>query len=426
MTSILLLPVYFLLVLSLFYFLTKNKIIDLSFKHAAAIFTIKLILGCIYGYLFLKFYNGDDTWLYHRQSLQEYQTLSHHPWQFIKALFSHSYDKSQAITFFDTTNNYWKDLQYNILIKLLAVFNILSSGNYYINVLFFNLLTFWGHYFFYKLFINYFPQKRATAFVIIFLFLPFIFWESGIRKDGLAFIGLSGCLFYFVEYSEHKRIDHLVKAALYFALLVLVRNFVALSLIPVLLAFWSCKYFKAQALYIFSIYTLSFAALFFLSSLGPNAFNLPQKMAERQEAFQHLEGGSYMFVPQLVGTFSSYTNVLPYAINHTFFRPYITEGKSPLLLFAAVETAFILIVIIAALVQIKKLKTITKHPLLMLLLFLALINYLMIGYTVPFAGAIVRYRIFFEVMLLLPMFIICDSHNTLENWLNKRLHLYSY
>jgi hypothetical protein len=426
MTTILLLPIYFALALLLFYFLTKNKKIDLSFKHAAAIFTIKLILGCVYGYLFLKFYNGDDTWLYHRQSFQEYQTLSHHPWQFIKSLFSHSYHKSQAITFFDTTNNYWKDLQYNILIKLLAVFNILSIGNYYINVLFFNLLTFWGHYFFYKLFTNYFPQKRATAFVIIFLFLPFIFWESGIRKDGLTFIGLSGCLFYFIEYSKHKSIGHLVKAALYFALLILIRNFVALSLIPVLLAFWSCKYTKAQALYIFSIYTLGFAALFFLSSLGPNAFNLPLKMAERQEAFQHLEGGSYMFVPQLVGTFSSYANVLPYAINHTFLRPYITEGKSPLLLFAAIETGFVLMVIIAALVQIKKLKTITKHPLLMLLLFLALINYLMIGYTVPFAGAIVRYRVFFEVMLLLPMFIICDSHNKLENWLNKWLHLYMH
>jgi len=60
----------------------------------------------------------------------------------------------------------------------------------------------------------------------------------------------------------------------------------------------------------------------------------------------------------------------------------------------------------------------------MLLLFLALINYLMIGYTVPFAGAIVRYRVFFEVMLLLPMLNICDSNNKLEDWLNKVLRLY--
>lgn len=422
--TILLLPFYFVLALALFYFLTKNKTINLSFKQASVILTIKLMLGCAYGYLFLKFYHGDDTWSYHRQSLEEYQTLSHHPWQFVQDLFTHPYRKSQASTFFDTTNNYWKDLQYSILIKLLAVFNIFSRGNYYTNVLFFNLLTFWGHYFFYKLFTNYFPQKKAIAFVMVFLFLPFIFWQSGIRKDGLAFIGLSGCLYYFVEYTKHYRISHIIKAALYFGLLLLVRNFIALSLIPVLIAFTACKYLKAKPLYVFCACTFGFAVLFFLSSLGPSGYNLPQKMAERQEAFQHLEGGSYMFVPQLVGTFSSYANVLPYAINHTFLRPYITEAKSPLLLFAAVETLFVLIIIALALLQIKKLKTIAEHPLLMLLLFLALINYLMIGYTVPFAGAIVRYRVFFEVMLFLPMFIICDSNNKLETWLNKWLHLY--
>ncbi|MDI9364563.1 MAG: hypothetical protein QM541_06410 [Flavobacterium sp.] len=422
--TILLLPFYFVLALALFYFLTKNKTINLSFKQASAVLTIKFMLGCAYGYLFLKFYNGDDTWSYHRQSLEEYQTLSHHPWQFVQDLFTHSYSKSQANTFFDTTNNYWKDLQYNILIKLLAVFNIFSRGNYYTNVLFFNLLTFWGHYFFYKLFTNYFSQNKSIAFVIIFLFLPFVFWQSGIRKDGLAFIGLSGCLYYFVEYSKYNKISHITKAALYFGLLLLVRNFIALSLIPVLIAFTACKYFKVKPLYIFSACTLVFAALFFLSSLGPNGFNLPQKMAERQEAFLHLEGGSYMFVPQLEGTFSSYANVLPYAINHTFLRPYITEAKSPLLLFAAIETLFVLIIIVLALLQIKRLKTIVKHPLPMLLLFLALINYLMIGYTVPFAGALVRYRVFFEVMLLLPMLIICDSNNKLETWLNKLLRLY--
>ena len=114
--TILLLPIYFSISLLLFYFLSKTNKISLSFKQAAFVLTIKLAFGCIYGYLFLRFYNGDDTWLYHQQSLDEYQTLSHHPWQFVKELFSHSYKKNQIVTFFDTTNNYWKDLQYTILI----------------------------------------------------------------------------------------------------------------------------------------------------------------------------------------------------------------------------------------------------------------------------------------------------------------------
>jgi hypothetical protein len=274
------------------------------------------------------------------------------------------------------------------------------------------------------LFITYFPNKKALAFVIIFLFLPFVFWESGISKDGLVFIGLSGSLYFFVQYVNTSSYKKLVKACLFFFLLLCVRNFIALSLIPVLFAFYACKKTNIKALYVNAIAIIGFAALFFLTTLGPDGYNLPKKMAERQEAFQHLEGGSYMFVPQLEGSLKSYVDVLPYAINHTFLRPYITESKNPFLLFASIETLFVLLIIVIALVQIKKLKTIAEHPLLMLLLSLATINYLMIGYTVPFAGAIVRYRIFFEVMLLLPMLIICDSKNKLENWLNKLLHLY--
>ena len=422
--SILLACIYFSLSLVLFYFLSKTNKISLSFIHVALIIIIKFIVGCVYGYLFLKFYNGDDTWAYHQQSLVEFKMLSNNPLLFIKDLFSHQYTNNQSTSFFDTTNNYWKDLQYNILTKLLAVFNIFSRGNYYINVLFFNLLTFWGHYFLYQLVTLYFNNKRAVLFLLIFLFPPLLFWESGIRKDGLVFIGITGSLYFFVLFINKKRYYDLIKALLFFALLAFLRNFIALSLIPVALAYFLSRKLVVKPIYI-SIITLAiFIILFFVTTLGPQSFNLPQKMADRQEAFLSLEGGSFMALPLLKGTLASYIITLPTAINHIFIRPYLTEAKSPLLTFAAIETLLVLLVVCSLVLFLKKIKTITNHPLLMLLLSLSIINYLMIGYTVPFAGAIVRYRVFFEVCLLVPMLVALDTNNYLENGINKVLKLY--
>jgi hypothetical protein len=387
---------------------------------------LKTILGCLYGYIFFKFYNGfgNDSWSYNELALVEYNILLKTPSTFFKNLFTNIYKSDQSVTFFDSNNNFWKDLQITILVKLLAICNLFTKGNYYTNTLFFNFFTFWGHYLLYKCLIFNFKNRKAIAFSMAFLFPPLLFWESGISKDGLVFIGLAGFIYYLTLYFKNKKIRDLVSMLLFFLMVLFIRNFIALSLVPVSIAFYYSSKTKVHPLVANFVSISVFLTAFFLSSVFLKQLNLPAKMAERQAAFSALEGKSYMYTPTLNDSFASYINVLPFAINHTFFRPYITEAKSPLLLFASLETLFVLLIIGLAIVQIKKLKTIASHPFLMLLLSLAIINYLMIGYTVPFAGAIVRYRVFFEVCLVIPLLIALDANNYLENSINKVLKLY--
>src|SRR5450432_3371191 len=75
---------YFLALLIALNVLLRKKQIDISFRTITFIYAYKVLLGCIYGYIFLKFYKGDDTWMYHRESLLQYQKLFHHPVDFIK------------------------------------------------------------------------------------------------------------------------------------------------------------------------------------------------------------------------------------------------------------------------------------------------------------------------------------------------------
>ena len=408
-----------LLIVGLFYWLTQTNKIILTFEQSMLIMFIKCVIGCIYGYLFLTVYNGDDTWQYHQLSLQEYKVLKSEPLLFIADLFQHHYKHSQALTFFNSESSYWKDLQYNILIKMLAVFNIVSRGHYYINVLFFNVITFWGHYFLYKLLISHYPSKKQLLFLVIFLFPPLLFWESGIRKDGLIFPAITGCIYYFTILSDRKKVKYLILSLLFFFFVFLIRNFVALSLLPVFIAYYISVNFHKRVLPVTTITVSICVVLFFLTTFAPDNLNLPKQMAERQHKFLELKGNSFLSIEPLNKNITSYINDLPAALNHSFLRPYITEGKSPLLLVSALENLLMIVILILALFKFNSLLNILKSTLLMSLITFAVLNYLIIGYTVPFFGAIIRYRILFELLLIIPLLITLDDNKGITKQLSK-------
>ena len=415
---------YLFLVSLVIYYFNRSKDPLLSSKQIIGILAVKLIFGCIYGYLFLKVYHGDDTWLYHQESLEEYAWLKRNPWTFIVDLFTNGYNTNQSLSFFNSTNSFWKDLQYNILIKLLAIFNLFSFGDYYINTLFFNLITFWGHLYLFKLCIRYFPSKKKILFTLIFFFPPLLFWQSGIRKDGLVFVALTGCLYYFVLYIEEKKISSILKVFFFLILLFLIRNFVALSLFPPFIAFVVIQKLQKKQIFLINLFSLILCvALFFATNFGPEPLRLPKKMAERQGSFLDLKGNSFMPIDPLNQNFSSYANTFFTSLNHTFVRPYLSEGKSPLLLFAACETIFVWLLLLVALLNRRSLALLIKDPIINLLFFTALINYILIGYTVPFAGAIVRYRVIFEVFILIPLLIAIDINNPLVRRVSKIIGL---
>ncbi|MBC7720773.1 MAG: hypothetical protein H7068_02050 [Pedobacter sp.] len=136
-----------------------------------------------------------------------------------------------------------------------------------------------------------------------------------------------------------------------------------------------------------------------------------------------LKGGSFMAIPTLDGSIKNYVIALPTALNHVFLRPYLAESSSYLQLFSALETYFFLIMFCIGIFKYWNCFYIVKQPLILLLVFFALINYVLIGFTVPFAGAIVRYRVIFEVFLLIPILLIIDTNNLLTAKL-KRLRFF--
>lgn len=394
---------FFLICLFFIYSRTRHKQLGLSFAQVMMGFGWKVALGCLYGYIFQKYYGGDDTWLLHYGSIQEYQKLMHEPGKFFA-----DFDLTAS---FRRNNGFaagWyyllSDLEFWLITKPLAVFNMFSRGNYYINVIFFNLLTFWGQYLAYKVFSATFPKRKALIFFFSFLFPPITFWLSGIRPDAWIMVSIGLALYYFHAWLYTKKIKHLLVCVLGLAGLVIFRSPVLLILLPGLAAwFLSKKTGKHPALVFGLVYGVGVILFFLSASLSPQA-NMLTYVVHRQQEFLQLKGNTVYQLNVLEPTPQSFINTLPQAFINTFLRPTFWDAKGALQWLEAISTLFIWISLLLALFgAARQNPPWGKQPLVWLSIFFGVMLYLFIGYTVPFPGAIARYKVIPEMLLLLAI-----------------------
>lgn len=395
----LLFPAYLLLFSAILYVLAAKNIIRVNGKVAVASLLLKVMLGCLYGYIFFHYYKGDDTWRYYYQSQDETALLKADPLRFFTSLFDLN-NETRYSSVFESVGSYWKELEYVILIKLIAIFNLFTGSQYYTNVIWFAFLTFWGGYFFYRLFVVAYAGYERIMALVFFFFIPLVFWTSGIRKDGLIFLFLSLTFYHFYKAMRTWKWRSLIIVALSLFMLFLVRSFLALTLIPALLAWAIAEKVNYASWKVFTlVYGVSILLFFLTASFGPVDF--PQKVSERQQEFFRLKGGSAVELDTLGTSPADYIRLLPQAVNHVFLRPYPGEQSSMLYRFSSAETWFCLIVFAAALFfRAPGSRSMISSPVILAILLYSLSNYLLIGYTIPFLGAIVRYKIIFESLLL--------------------------
>lgn len=414
--SIVLFAFYFFAAVLLLYFFCRKQVIRLSFGQTLFAYAAKVAAGCFYGIFFLKYYGGDDTWQVHEWGLAEREKLIKNPLLFFREIVSHGYADAQYTTFFSTENNYWKDLPNNLLAKLLGVLNVFSGGNYYINVVFFSLLSFAAVYILFRFFQQYIVSPPAWLYWLVFFFPSVLFWQSGIRKDGIIFFGIVVFMYSVAKLYGGFSKKYLWLLIISFAVVFVFRNAFALALLPATVLLFTAKALRKNTALVFVAGMLVAAGLFFCTSLLPfTHFHLPQMLADRQHAFQELKGGSYLPMPLLEGTLASYLQNFPYVLNHMFLRPYITEVGNPLYALAFAEHAILWATIVYILIKKQNsLRMIMRNPLWWFVLFLVVTAHLLIGYTVPFLGAIVRYKAAFELQLFALMLPVLFYKNHVE------------
>jgi hypothetical protein len=384
----------------------------LSKPQLVILFLLKVIAGIFYGWMGL--YYGDlaqmlDTWSYHHNGIVEYQLLGTNPGEYFTNLFHNPYQDGIQ-NFFGSSDSYWNDLKGNVFIKVLSIFDIFSFGHYYVNVIFYSLITMYGPMAVYRVMNDVFPGRKMAILAATFFVPSFFYWSSGLHKEGLIFVGISLIIYhiYFANKEKKYGAKRIAGIAAGLLLLLVLRNFLIIIIVPAIIAWLLANKWPRYGLTCFMAVYLFFSILFFTLRYVDSRLDFPKAVVEKQQAFIQMIGNSSIPIKELQPNALSFFKTMPQAITLSAIRPYPKDIKHILSLAAALEINLLILLFIISLIWRTKQETQQKN-IIYFCLFFSFSLLLGIGFSVNNLGAIVRYR-----SVIIPLLIVLVAAKV--NW----------
>ncbi|MBX5439384.1 MAG: hypothetical protein IRZ29_07575 [Thermoflavifilum sp.] len=393
----------------------------LSTLALIGLFLSRVAMSWGYGWLHHRYYPGfNDSWKNFQQAVE----LAHWWYRDPQGLEEYLRGRLHYLLYLDflgVYHTFWQSSGHYVMLGLQLIFNLFSGSSYYINCIFFSLLTLPG-------WLRYMELYRLTigmstpASLLWFHFPSIWFWFSGMHKDALLLMGLA-----FLGYHTYRLLQKLSVGRVATGMLLsdgswimlsligilLLKNFLLLMLLPAWLAWITAAVVKQKWPALgkrFSpakIFTWGFIGWLVLGLGISWAFHLHplQVVAERQEAFYRVgvELGAHSVLPPLAFQPDGIDalRVLPAALWRVVVLP--NPSTQHVWLQVLVQLNNVLWIVLLTLSLIWRSNSISQiHPWLLLSYWLALAYLLLIGYTVCIAGAMVRYRALAEFFLLAP------------------------
>ncbi len=383
----------------------------LSKPQLVIIFLLKVIAGIFYGWV--GTYYGQlaqmaDTWNYHYQGVAELRILSEHPAEYFTNIFHNPYQQGLS-NFFGSESSYWNDLKSNVFIKFLSVFDVFTGGLYYVNVILYTFCVLFGPMALYRVMIDLFPGRKVAVVIGVFFIPSFFYWGSGMHKEGLIFLGIAFITYgiYFARREKSYRAKHILFIAAGLLLLLLLRNFVLMLILPAVFAWFLANRWPGRAVLVFSAIYLLCILLFFTTRYIIPQLDFPAAVVAKQEAFTKLTGGSSQRVRVLTPTLGGFLINAPQAMALAATRPHPSDISHLLSLAAALEVWILVLLLSAALIFRVRWKPSTR-PTILFFLFFSLSLLLAIGFSVNNIGAIARYRSVILPLVMTPVLALTD------------------
>lgn len=407
--------IFFLFIFKKMNWLQKEGI---QFKWISLAFTIRVISGILYGYYDAYVLKGGDSMNYFRDANWIHQAIYTEPIAYLKMVFG--IDDS---LFFEKYYNYlvnWKtnDFDYfpndaRTIIRLNAVIRLFSFGYYNVHVIVFSFISFIGLSYLYKVFIKILDLNRSFIFAILFFTPSVILWGSALLKEPILLFGLG--LFVYQLYKLTIEGFHLRNFILLFAamtVILLVRFHVLVCILPgVIVYLWSGRQGKnmiTKAAIVYSsflIVALSFHHIVPGYNVAHIIYGKQMNFIKNEEFQKPGVAIEYMEIkPEL-------TDIImhsPAAFLKALIAPQKKIFTNPYRLVFFIEHILFWLFFYSV---IRNFKTPDKKifPFLFLCCSYFVIQYTLIGLTVPFEGAIIRLRSIAIPFLLFILLSFVDS-----------------
>lgn len=388
---------FFLLILKLDFFCSTT----IKPVYFGCVFALKIIAGSLLGYLYKKYFNGGDTFVFFGDACTLFNVAKTDLLSFMKMVSGLSNDSSleKYYALMPGWNNsayFYNDTK--TIIRANALIRIFSFGYYNVHVVFFCFLSLVGLTGLFKIFSASFPEKAKALFASVFLLPSVLFWNSGILKEGLIAFALGMFIFSFAKIiSGKKTVAIFIVSGISLILLIYLKVYLLAILMPGLISYWWLV--KTNSNYSFLKYTfvhmIYFILLFNLKHINSN-YDVSEIIFWKQHNTinyaRFMNSGSYVELPRLEPTAKSIICNTPRAFITTLTLPNWKFIHNRFALVAAIENLLLLIILCITLFFLKKPLT-DRQPVFLLSVFFVFFLFVLIGLTSPILGSMVRYKV---------------------------------
>lgn len=383
--------------------------------------TLKFIGAIGMGMIYFFYYGYGDTTSFFFQGRAIYNKITENI-SFIQFfIFPSTYINAPIDVFYTLISvRAWDDPTSYFIASIVGFISLLTFNIYSSISLFFAFFSFMSSLYLYKTLIRKTPGLEKQIAIALFFIPSVYFWGSSINKDSVAFSGLliaTASSFNILDRYKMKRSITLLIIGCY--LILNIKPYILLCMAPCFGLYIFIEFnskIKSDFLKkIFFPLFLTFGIIsgyFFLQQISAVAKdysleNVQKKALDMQQWHSvvgegtkkgEMSGGGSSYSIGTVGDFSILGMIksIPLALSFTFYRPFIWEVNSPVMLFACLEGIFFIYITIKVFRNFapkKIMSAIVDHPIIALCLLYSLLFGFAVGYTSFNYGALVRYKI---------------------------------
>jgi len=405
-------PIYLIILLMSAYFLRPIFTNNQTRKYFIPALLVRFFGAITLGLIYQFYYGGGDTFNYFNHgSKWIYEAFSQDLITGLKMLLHNGGERPLDKTFEYSSNIwYYRDARSYTIVKITALFDLITFHTYSATSLFFAIFSFSGSWAFFSALNKRYPNMNNRNVAIAVFFIPsVVFWGSGILKDTVTLGALGWLLWSLIHLIDLRfSLIHWIVMVLSALLILRVKSYILLALVP---AVFIWIYFKFSArlsgfqklfispLILVSIIIGSYFSLEFVSKIN-DEYTL-ENVAKRAAitaydirygwgATAGGDGGYDIGIPD--GTPQGMLKLMPAAINVTLFRPYLWEVRNPLMLLSSLE-ALTITFLFARFMYLGRWSQVRSDPFLFFVLIFTLIFAFSIGASTFNFGTLMRYKI---------------------------------
>ncbi|GAB3829495.1 hypothetical protein [Pontibacter rugosus] len=374
---------------------------------------LKLFLALVLVVMFYTGLQGGDRGVYHQAGITLWEYAQQQPQAYLRLLFTNRFESAELeaalpfTAYIDSSNSFF-------FIKLVSLLNLLTTGNFLLNNLYFALYSLWGSAYLVAVLGRQFSKYKAAAAVAFLFFPTVLYWSVGLMKDPLMYGSMCWLTGTAVSLAHGYKLGRwqILLLPLQLFLMVKIKLFYAALLLPLLLVYILVQLLQVKFRLLRSLGAkLACYAVLVAGALGFISVVFEEKLLidyiplfiyesyigilPRSLHQPHilLEG----FEPSIQSLLVHY----PEAMLSAIFRPFLGESWRLLYVLSSLENLLLLLLTgMAVAAAFRKGAGIKIELLHVVLLVFVLVMAGVVGLATPNFGTLSRYRLVFLPFLV--------------------------